>query len=526
MYLWNDHIKHRGTYCGLMVDPVMTIPTARQFEGKPLALDKEDAKLTRRMCLACNREFTGIVNSCPHDGTVLVPVNKDQFVGTKLADRYYIQSVIGHGGMGVVYKARHELMDRIVAIKMLQKQLISDTLSVKRFQQEAKAACLLKHPNVITLFDFGVTPTGQPYLVMDYLEGVTLDDIIKQDGHVGVDRCIRIFDQACAALDHAHAKGVIHRDLKPGNIMLLDQDGTKDFVKVVDFGVAKVLGDDQQKLTQTGEVCGSPVYMSPEQCTGQKLDRRSDIYSFGVVLYEALTGQLPLLGKNMVETMSMHLNEMPDPFKEVRPDLFIPERLEAVVFKSLAKSPDDRHQSMAELQQDLQFAVPKPGQNIALRTQTTEIKSKPEEKSTTPVLIIALAALVIALGGAVTWLGFQKMLPWQSQEAVKPPPVSRPAPEASSPAAAENQSADTEKTVSEAKAPETDKAEQANYDAHSQDQEILKRLQELEKKLEQEKVSKPTAAPPRRTARPRTSPRPKPKPAGDPFAELRKSRSY
>ncbi|MBI4533628.1 MAG: serine/threonine protein kinase, partial [Candidatus Melainabacteria bacterium] len=306
-------------------------------------------RVTRKVCLACNREFTGLVSACPHDGTMLVPLNQDQLIGTKLADRYLILSVIGHGGMGVVYKAKHELMDRVVAIKMLQSQLISDSLSVKRFQQEARAASKLKHPNVITLFDFGVSPTGQPYLVMDYLKGISLSEVIKRDGHVGVDRCLKIFMQACSALEHAHEQGVIHRDLKPGNIMLVEEGDEKDFVKVVDFGVAKLLwGSDEegQRLTQTGEVCGSPVYMSPEQCQGLRLDARSDIYSMGVVLYETLTGKLPLLGKTMVDTMSRHISEMPPPFSEVRPDLYIPERLESVVFKSLQKDPSDRHQTM------------------------------------------------------------------------------------------------------------------------------------------------------------------------------------
>src|SRR4030095_828789 len=143
--------------------------------------------------------------------------------------------------VSVFKNPRHELRDRIVAIKMLQSQLISDSMSVKRFQQEAKAASKLKHPNVITLYDFGVSPTGQPYLVMDYLEGVSLADVIKKEGQVGVDRSVKIFSQACSALDHAHKQGVIHRDLKPGNIMLVEDNQDKDCVKVVDFGVAKLL---------------------------------------------------------------------------------------------------------------------------------------------------------------------------------------------------------------------------------------------------------------------------------------------
>lgn len=407
-------------------------------------------RITKKLCMACHREFTGLVASCPHDGTVLVPLQQDQLIGTKLADRYLIMSVIGHGGMGVVYKARHELMDRIVAIKMLQSQLISDSMSVKRFQQEAKAASKLKHPNVITLYDFGVSPTGQPYLVMDYLEGISLSDVIKKDGQVGVDRCIKIFAQACSALDHAHRQGVIHRDLKPGNIMLVEDDDDKDCVKVVDFGVAKLLwaGDDEnQRLTQTGEVCGSPVYMSPEQCQGQKLDHRSDIYSMGVVVYEALTGRLPLLGKTMVDTMSKHISEMPQPFSVVRPDLYIPERLEAVVFKALAKDPGQRQQSMADMEQELLMAVPKPGRTTttlrgvtSLPPGTTVELPKPAVpaapvapaapvRSNAPTAIILAVLVAAAIGGglAFMFLNKPKQQPAPSTEIrSKEPPVAAP----------------------------------------------------------------------------------------------------
>ncbi len=404
--------------------------------------DTTQQRVTKKLCMACHREFTGVVSACPHDGTVLVPLRQDQLIGTKLADRYLVMSIIGHGGMGVVYKARHELMDRIVAIKMLQSQLISDSMSVKRFQQEAKAASKLKHPNVITLYDFGVSPTGQPYLVMDYLEGVSLADVIKKEGQVGVDRSIKIFAQACSALDHAHKQGVIHRDLKPGNIMLVEDNDDKDCVKVVDFGVAKLLwgGDDEnQRLTQTGEVCGSPVYMSPEQCQGQKLDQHSDIYSMGVVMYEALTGRLPLLGKTMVDTMSKHISEMPQAFGVVRPDLYIPEKLESVIFKAMAKDPMQRLHSMEEFEQELKFAIPKPGRSATLRgtgeirsATTAEIpraaatayldRKEPQEKSKAPVAIAIALVVAAAVAGGAFWVFSQQSQQPQSQAAPAPAP--------------------------------------------------------------------------------------------------------
>jgi serine/threonine protein kinase len=296
--------------------------------------------IDRKVCLECNRQFTGIVAACPHDGANLVPLARDPMVGTCLMGKYDIIDVIGHGGMGVVYKGRQVLMDRTVAIKMLQSQHIADSMSVKRFHQEGKAASKMNHPHVITVYDFGVTPTsGQPFIVMDYLLGTDLSQIIKEEGQLGVERSLKILAQSTDALDHAHRMGVIHRDLKPSNIMLIDYEDEKDYVKVVDFGVAKLIsaGGEQQRLTQMGEVCGSPVYMSPEQCQGLELDSRSDIYSMGIVIYETLTGRLPILGKTMVETMSKHITEPPPRFTEVRPDLYIPERLEAVVFKALVQ---------------------------------------------------------------------------------------------------------------------------------------------------------------------------------------------
>ncbi len=380
--------------------------------------------IDKKVCLECQRQFTGIVAACPHDGTTLVTLARDPMIGTCLMGKYDIIDVIGHGGMGVVYKGRQVLMERVVAIKMLQSQHIADSMSVKRFHQEGKASSKLNHPHVITVYDFGVTPnTGQPFIVMDFLLGVSLADLIKNEGQVGVERSIKILCQSTDALDHAHRMGVIHRDLKPSNIMLIDYEDEKDYVKVVDFGVAKLItaGGEQQKLTQMGEVCGSPVYMSPEQVQGFELDNRSDIYSMGVVIYETLTGRLPILGKTMVETMSKHITEMPPRFNEIRPDLYIPERLEAVVFKAMAKNPSDRHQTMAELTRDLDTAIPRAGKSQVLRADFPKMPDLPGKNDAQPSILshMTLMHWMVITGVIVALIGLAVIVSFNSKPAAK-----------------------------------------------------------------------------------------------------------
>lgn len=297
---------------------------------------------------------------CREDGMILAPV-VDSLVGSILDSKYEILSEIGRGGMSIVYKAHHQHMDRIVAIKVLQSQLVSDQTSTKRFRQEAQAASLLKHANVIGVHDYGIAEsTKQPYIVMDHLVGESLSDVIKRGNHVDEQKAVKIFLQACDALEHAHKKGVLHRDLKASNIMLVEEEGKKDIVKVVDFGIAKFMpssGKQPQNLTQTGEIFGSPIYMSPEQCLGETLDVRSDIYSMGVLMYEALSGMPPLMGDTIIDTMKMHVEKKPASFSQARPDLKISKDLEAAVFKALEKQPAARFQSMQEFYSALEVVA-------------------------------------------------------------------------------------------------------------------------------------------------------------------------
>jgi serine/threonine protein kinase len=314
-----------------------------------------------KMCLACSQEFQGDIATCPNDGTSLIALNKqDPFLGKTLADRYHLTEIIGKGGMGVVYLARHEMMDRLVALKMLQAELTQDEMSVKRFQQEAKAASHLNHPHLITLHDFGILPTGQPFLVMEYLEGVSLLDVLRGEGPLEPKRAVKIFSEVADGLYHAHKVGILHRDLKPSNIILVNNQGDQDFVKIVDFGLAKLMpwsGKESQHLTKTGEVFGSPIYMSPEQCMGKQLWPTSDIYSLGITLFEALTGKPPFRGANSIQTASKHMTEAPPRLMDVRPDLPLPEGFERVIQKCLQKNGEDRFQDMAEFKDALQASL-------------------------------------------------------------------------------------------------------------------------------------------------------------------------
>jgi len=285
---------------------------------------------------------------------------KDLLVGFRLQNRYYVLSVLGMGGMSVVYKAK-DLQERgkIVAIKTLRVQTGTDERVVKRFAREAEALALLSHRNIVRIYDYGRTKMRQHYFVMDYITGTSLNDVIQDERQLAPKRVIEIFDQVCSAVDHAHKQGIIHRDLKPGNIMLIPRKGRRELVKVVDFGIAK-FEEEEAKLTRMGEVWGSPIYMSPEQCMGSNLDARSDVYSLGVVMYEALTGQVPFLGKKYIDTMTMQINDPPKRFSEMRPDLKIPAKIEEAVFKCLCKEPDRRYQTAGELRKDLEACISDP----------------------------------------------------------------------------------------------------------------------------------------------------------------------
>ena len=281
-------------------------------------------------------------------------MDQPDLTGRVIAGRFEIVEHLGTGGMGTVYKAHHVTLPRIFAIKILREELSEDEGFIERFRREAIAASRVEHPNVIYITDFGKTAEGEVYLIMEYLRGVGLDQLLAQQGRLTPTRAVNILAQIADALDVAHSVNVIHRDLKPENILLTEERGRKDFVKLLDFGIAKVRTPefDGAPLTIQGEVFGTAEYMSPEQATGKNVDGRSDLYAVGCLAHELLTGDPPFMG-SAVAILRDHVYTKPKTPSALHPDLPILPALDALVLRCLAKDPDKRYQRGSELRQDL-----------------------------------------------------------------------------------------------------------------------------------------------------------------------------
>lgn len=309
-----------------------------------------------KKCPRCGKEYENANTLCPSDGAVLEKA-EDPLVGQTLADKYRIEELINEGGMGAVYRGTHILMDKTVAVKVLHPALAADDKIVARFSREARAASRISHPHALNVTDFGESGNGIVFLVMEYLKGETLKEVIHNQGPMPVERVIEIIRQICGALEAAHAEGVVHRDLKSDNIMLVDV-GTGDWAKVLDFGIAKItekVGQDPA-LTAPNLIIGTPQYMSPEQCSqAAEIDSRSDIYSLGVILYEMLVGHVPFTGESPTAIMMKHLQEPPPSVLEERQDL--PSAVGRVVTRAMAKRPEDRFQTVSELSDQLVIAA-------------------------------------------------------------------------------------------------------------------------------------------------------------------------
>jgi serine/threonine-protein kinase len=290
--------------------------------------------------------------------------NFDSLIGATLADRYEIVRRIGEGGMGAVYEARHAVIGKRVAVKVLLEKFLTKSDFVARLLQEARLASSIGHENIVDVTDFGTTDDGRSFVVMEFLDGEALSQLVMREAPLPVERSLRIARQVASALGAAHAKGIYHRDVKPENVYLVRR-GEADFVKVVDFGISKAVkqggqgdnaeGGDTYRLTHTGLLLGTPLYMSPEQARGDEdLDHRVDIWALGIMMYECLTGEVPFRANNYLGIISQVLTHTAAPPSQVRPELGIPDAVEAVVMRAMEKDRTRRYAAMADLEHDLE----------------------------------------------------------------------------------------------------------------------------------------------------------------------------
>jgi eukaryotic-like serine/threonine-protein kinase len=271
--------------------------------------------------------------------------------GQVVTGRYRVLKKLGEGGMGTVYLAEHVTIEKKVALKVLLHEYARKQDLKDRFLQEAKAAAKIGHENIVDITDFGDTPDGSVFFCMEFLEGLDLSQLIRKQGPIPWSRSKPILLQICRALGAAHSKGIIHRDMKPENIYLIEREGRSDFVKVLDFGIAKMSmeGSGESRLTRTGMIFGTPEYMSPEQAQGNKPDHRVDVYAVGVIMYEMLTGHVPFKADTFMGILTKHIFEQPVSPSQANPGVSIPAEVEGLVLKALCKERDERFQSMAEM---------------------------------------------------------------------------------------------------------------------------------------------------------------------------------
>ena len=375
-----------------------------------------------KVCPQCGTEYETAARFCPADGTSLRPKGSDSLVGRILADRYHILKRIGEGGMGRVYLGEHVKMNRQCAIKVMSPALVNDHESAARFAREASNAARIIHPNVAAVFDYGESE-GLVYLVMEYVEGEPLSRILAREAPMTVERSLEIARQIADGLGAAHELQIIHRDLKPDNILVTRKSDGREVAKVVDFGIAKAVQDSAgEALTRTGLVIGTPEFMSPEQLLGDPIDIRSDLYALGCILYLMLTATPPFVAPTREQMIKRRLAEQPPKVRLLDPGL--PDSLERVVEKLLARTPDERYGSAAEVRDALSGAH---SRNAAIATPAGASRGTPRslptvgfERASMATTEVTPSAMLPArrrrgmllLGGAVVIAG--AALAWRS----------------------------------------------------------------------------------------------------------------
>ena len=351
--------------------------------------------------------------------------------GHTFGGRYSVEERVGVGGMAEVYRARDSLLGREVAVKVLSERFSRDRSFVERFRREAQSAANLNHPNIVSLYDFGGDDSTY-FIVMEYIDGSSLGDIIRQDGPLLPERAAEIASDVAQALQRAHSAGIVHRDIKPTNIMITSSGQTK----VTDFGIARAMGDGEQTMTQTGMVIGTASYLAPEQAQGNPVDARSDVYALGCVLYEMLTGRPPFSGDTPLSIAYKHVRETPTPPSRVNSD--VPAGLEAIVMKALAKNPENRYSSATEMHEDLErflagqrvHATPLMADEtmVAPVTRSTSVLQETDfndydedEKPRRGWWYLLLTLLILALFGLIAWFVMNNLLGEEAPPTVRVP---------------------------------------------------------------------------------------------------------
>lgn len=379
--------------------------------------------MTMRICPRCGQESNAAI--CQSDGTNTVPKTPqtdqvgDALVGQVLKDRYRLLEPLGKGGMGAVYKAEHLRLKSLVAVKILDATLTSEqSEQYQRFLREGQVISALVHPNIVRALDFDVQD-GRAFLVIDYIEGKSLQDLLDESPRLPFQRALPIFMQICDALGYAHSQGVLHRDLKPANVMLINNEEQKDSVRLLDFGLAKLLDNgNSNRLTQTGMIFGTPLYMSPEQCLGRELDQRSDIYSLGCLMYEALVGQPPIKGTNSMATLQKQIAEPPASFEQ-QEIADVPPQLVSIVMQTLEKSPEKRPSSTLELRQKLEAALSAPAKSQRPGASRVELIPGAVTKRRRVNLLVLAAALAATAAAAAGICAFHLPLPFGRKQSAQ-----------------------------------------------------------------------------------------------------------